>query len=375
LQTADSDGLTFEKAFTFTVNDLVYSPLDLSISTSNFDEKIKSGSVVATLSTKDPDVNETFTYALVSGNGDSDNKAFTIHGDQLKIVDSPDFKKKSSYSIRLQSTDSGDLSFAKSFSLMVNDLKETPTSNPKPTPDPLPTPTPSSTDALPTDISDLEAEDIATLTKDAASELTVDQVINLPPSAVQGFTADQVSELSNNVIAAFSIKQLKQLNPEAVAVLSKDQISALTPKSIKGFNSEQLKSLPKSSFKAFEIAQLAKLSKNAVSGLTKSQLQTLLGDELSIFTPKKIKQVDPDAIAGLQPKSLDELTNRQVKALTDDQLAGLRKKQIMKANQFIDALSDQQVDALSFDPNRFKRLENPSDNFSDGDLPGINSPN
>ena len=373
LRTSDSDGLTFEKTFTFTVNDLIYSPLDLSVSASNFDEKIKSGSIVATLSSKDLDSDETFTYALVSGDGDSDNKAFTIDGDQLKIINSPDFDIKSSYSIRLQTTDSGYLSFAKSFSLMVNELKEIPTSNPKPTSGPLPTP--SSTDALPTDISDYEVEDIATLTPDAASELTADQVRNLHPSSFQGFTAGQVSKLSSNVMAAFSIKQLKQLNPEAVAGLSKDQISALPPKSIKGFDSEHLKSLRKPSFKALEIAQLTNLRKNAISGLTQSQLKTLSGDELSIFTPKKIKQIDPDAIVGLKPKALDELTNRQAKAFTDDQLAGLSKKQIKKADQFIDALSDQQVDALSFDPNRFKRLVNPLDNPSDGALPGINSDN
>ena len=373
LRTSDSDGLTFEKTFTFTVNDLIYSPLDLSVSASNFDEKIKSGSIVATLSSEDLDSDETFTYALVSGDGDSDNKAFTIDGDQLKIINSPDFDIKSSYSIRLQTTDSGYLSFAKSFSLMVNELKEIPTSNPKPTSGPLPTP--SSTDALPTDISDYEVEDIATLTPDAASELTADQVRNLHPSSFQGFTAGQVSKLSSNVMAAFSIKQLKQLNPEAVAGLSKDQISALPPKSIKGFDSEHLKSLRKPSFKALEIAQLTNLRKNAISGLTQSQLKTLSGDELSIFTPKKIKQIDPDAIVGLKPKALDELTNRQAKAFTDDQLAGLSKKQIKKADQFIDALSDQQVDALSFDPNRFKRLVNPLDNPSDGALPGINSDN
>ena len=373
LQTTDPVGLTFEKAFTFAVNNVNSSPLDLSVSASNFDEKIKSGSIVATLSSKDLDSDETFTYALVSGDGDSDNKAFTIDGDQLKIINSPDFDIKSSYSIRLQTTDSGYLSFAKSFSLMVNELKEIPTSNPKPTSGPLPTP--SSTDALPTDISDYEVEDIATLTPDAASELTADQVRNLHPSSFQGFTAGQVSKLSSNVMAAFSIKQLKQLNPEAVAGLSKDQISALPPKSIKGFDSEHLKSLRKPSFKALEIAQLTNLRKNAISGLTQSQLKTLSGDELSIFTPKKIKQIDPDAIVGLKPKALDELTNRQAKAFTDDQLAGLSKKQIKKADQFIDALSDQQVDALSFDPNRFKRLVNPLDNPSDGALPGINSDN
>ena len=92
---------------------------------------------------------------------------------------------------------------------------------------------------------------------------------------------------------------------------------------------------------------------------------------MSVFKPKKIGQIDPDAISGLKPKALDELTNRQVKAFTDDQLAGLSKKQIKKADAFIDALSDQQIDALTFAPNPSSRLIDPLDNPSDLLLPGV----
>src|SRR5258705_113778 len=43
-----------------------------------------------------------FTFALVSGTGDTDNAAFTIVGDALKINASADFEVKSSYDIRVQ---------------------------------------------------------------------------------------------------------------------------------------------------------------------------------------------------------------------------------------------------------------------------------
>ncbi|MAH57676.1 MAG: hypothetical protein CMN91_04440, partial [Synechococcus sp. ARS1019] len=60
------------------------------------------------------------------------------------------------------------------------------------------------------------------------------------------------------------------------------------------------------------------------------------------------------------------------KAFTDDQLGGLSKKQIKKADVFVDALSDQQREALSFDPGRSSRLVDP---LSDQDdlslLPGL----
>ena len=73
-----------------------------------------------------PDAGDSLTYALVSGSGDDDNSAFTIEGDQLKIIQSPDFESKSSYAIRLQTKDSGGQTFEKAFNLKISDLNETP---------------------------------------------------------------------------------------------------------------------------------------------------------------------------------------------------------------------------------------------------------
>ena len=98
------------------------------MSASVFDENIAGGSDVATLSTSDPDSGDNHSYALVSGDGDADNSAFTIEGNQLKIVESPDFESKSSYSVRVQTKDSGGLTLEKSFAIYVNDLNEHPSS-------------------------------------------------------------------------------------------------------------------------------------------------------------------------------------------------------------------------------------------------------
>ena len=100
------------------------SPTDISSSSSTFEENIASGSAVAALSTTDPDAGDTHTYALVTGDGDTDNSAFTIDGDQLKIIDSPDFETQSTYSIRKQTTDSGSLNLEKEFTFAVNELEE-----------------------------------------------------------------------------------------------------------------------------------------------------------------------------------------------------------------------------------------------------------
>ena len=105
------------------------APVDLVISATSFDENIEAGAVVGTFSTADPDVGDAFSYSLVDGVGDSDNALFLIDGDQLKIINSPDFESKSSYSIRLETKDSGSLTLEKSFTLTVNDLPESATQN------------------------------------------------------------------------------------------------------------------------------------------------------------------------------------------------------------------------------------------------------
>jgi hypothetical protein len=64
---------------------------------------------------------------LVSGNGDSDNNLFTINGEELSLNVSPDFESQDSYSIRVETEDSGGETFEEAFTISVNDLNETPT--------------------------------------------------------------------------------------------------------------------------------------------------------------------------------------------------------------------------------------------------------
>ncbi|WP_269616449.1 cadherin domain-containing protein [Prochlorococcus marinus] len=126
LQTTDSGNETYAKAFSFSVNNLNETPSNISLSSSSFNENINSGSAVAELSSSDPDSSDTHTYSFISGSGDTDNNSFTIDGSSLKIKASPDYETKSSYSIRLQTTDSGGETYAKAFSFSVNNLNETP---------------------------------------------------------------------------------------------------------------------------------------------------------------------------------------------------------------------------------------------------------
>ena len=66
-------------------------------------ENIPAGSVVGTLVTFDPSTTS-YTYSLVSGEGDTDNDHFEISGNEIKIKNSPDYESKTSYNIRIRST-------------------------------------------------------------------------------------------------------------------------------------------------------------------------------------------------------------------------------------------------------------------------------
>jgi len=124
LRTTDSGGLIAEKSLNFAVNDLIdQNPYEILVSSTTFDENITADSVAGFLSTSDLDSGDTHTYSLVLGDGDADNSAFTIDGNLLKIVSSPDYETQDSYSIRLRTKDSVGLSFDKVFTFSVNDLE------------------------------------------------------------------------------------------------------------------------------------------------------------------------------------------------------------------------------------------------------------
>ena len=79
---------------------------------------------VGLFSTTDADAGDTFTYTLVAGTGDTDNASFTIDGSTLKAGVAFDFETKSSYSIRVRTTDSANNTFEKAFTITVTNVNE-----------------------------------------------------------------------------------------------------------------------------------------------------------------------------------------------------------------------------------------------------------
>ncbi len=101
------------------------APSDITLSQSSIAENNAVNAVIGTLSTTDS-VDDTFTYTLVGGTGDTDNSSFNILNDQLRVNNSLDFESKSSYSVRIRSTDQGGLSTEKAFTITVSDVNEAP---------------------------------------------------------------------------------------------------------------------------------------------------------------------------------------------------------------------------------------------------------
>jgi sialidase-1 len=107
---------TFGVLLTGTTNT---APHDIVLSSTTVWENVTANTSVGTFSSSDVNAGETFSYALADGSGGTDNAAFTITGDNLKINVTPVLAAKSNYSIRVRSTDSGGLFHEKPFTITI----------------------------------------------------------------------------------------------------------------------------------------------------------------------------------------------------------------------------------------------------------------
>lgn len=127
MRVTDSKGLVFDKAFTIGVDSVNEAPVDLSLSPDGILEELPVGTTIGYLSSIDPDFNDTFTYELVSGAGDTGNGSFAISGDTLQTAAVFHYKAQNSYSIRVRATDAGGLSFEKTLTVRIIKINDAPT--------------------------------------------------------------------------------------------------------------------------------------------------------------------------------------------------------------------------------------------------------
>jgi len=103
------------------------NPTDMAIANSTIDENQSVGSVIGDFSSTDPDGDTSFTYQLVSGNGDTDNAKFEIVGNKLQSKAIFDYETQDTFSIRVETKDQDGASYQKEFVVTVNNLNEAPT--------------------------------------------------------------------------------------------------------------------------------------------------------------------------------------------------------------------------------------------------------
>ena len=119
LSVTDRDGLSSEHVITLSVTDVNESPTDIQISQTIFPDTAPLSSVIAELSTTDPDSDDRFRYVLVSGPGSDDNSVFRVAGNKLKLKQSLR-DKQDTYKIRLRTVDKYSKSFEKTFELALS---------------------------------------------------------------------------------------------------------------------------------------------------------------------------------------------------------------------------------------------------------------
>lgn len=125
--TSGSGTYTARSGFAGQLGSVFPNATEVALSTADMAENLPAASEVGAFNITFPPAGATFTYALVTGTGDTDNAAFTITGTKLDINATPDFETQASYSIRVRATEVvGGQFYEKSFTLTVRDVNEAP---------------------------------------------------------------------------------------------------------------------------------------------------------------------------------------------------------------------------------------------------------
>ena len=101
-------------------------PSSLSLASIPIEEN-QTNVLVGTLSSTDPNANDTVRYELVAGAGDKDNKSFVVRGNELLTTEGPNYESGAVKTVRIRATDGAGLWVERSFSVEVLDVNEAPT--------------------------------------------------------------------------------------------------------------------------------------------------------------------------------------------------------------------------------------------------------
>ena len=126
VKVTDSAGNAYNETFNITINDVNEAPTDLNLSNNVINENSSNGSVVGTISSVDPDQNETFTYNLLDSAGgrfslDPNTGQVTVANGNLL-----NYETNTDHNIAVEVTDSAGNTYNETFNIIVNDVSESP---------------------------------------------------------------------------------------------------------------------------------------------------------------------------------------------------------------------------------------------------------
>lgn len=124
VKVTDASGASYQEVVTVTITNVNEAPTELNPGIASVNENSAAGTVVATLSTTDPDAGDTFTYSITTNPGGK----FAISGNQIVVAPGAvlDFETQSSYNIIVKSTDAGGLSVSRQITVSIDDVNEAP---------------------------------------------------------------------------------------------------------------------------------------------------------------------------------------------------------------------------------------------------------
>ena len=100
---------------------------DMQLSANALPENAGVNYAIGTLSSTEVDAGNTYSYSFTETGDYPDNNAFVFDGSTLKTAVDFDFETKSSYTVKVRSTDLYGFFFDKLFTITVTDVNETPT--------------------------------------------------------------------------------------------------------------------------------------------------------------------------------------------------------------------------------------------------------
>ncbi len=120
VKTTDSGNLSHVNQVTVTVTNVNEAPRNVSLSASTIAENTATGTIVGFLSGEDPDQGDEISYTLLDNAGGR----FVLQGNAVVVANGAalDFEQASSYQIRVQAKDKGNLTIEKILTVTLTDV-------------------------------------------------------------------------------------------------------------------------------------------------------------------------------------------------------------------------------------------------------------